>query len=94
MTFPSNGDVSRSEDEAHDRLTRLTKLATEAIEGSPEYGDEKMILFLLNDGGEAGIAVVGFDSDAEALYYAIAGVRAMFRAAGKDFGMMPMPGAG
>lgn len=57
-------NAKRSEGKPVDRLTRLCDVMTSALEGAPEYKDgDKAILMLINDSGEGGIVLSGYDDD-------------------------------
>jgi hypothetical protein len=44
-----------------DRLSRLSAVITEALEASPDYGDDIKGIFALNDGHSSGAAMLGYE---------------------------------
>lgn len=81
---------TRTEDEPHDRMTRLLDTATRAIEASPEFrGEAKLILFL-NDGDRGGIVTSGYESDDDSMVDLLFYLRQIFAAAGKDLRFMDL----
>ena len=91
----SHSDVTRTEGEPHDRLTRLCAAMTTALEGHPERGDEKCIVFLQSEADHrGGLQLHGYDDDNEALADLFLHLRAMFRAQGKELLFAPLGGDG
>lgn len=78
---------TRSE-EPSERLTRLCAAMTDALDAHPERGDEKCIVFLQDSGpggsGRGGIALHGYDDDADAMVDLLVHLRSIFRANGKE----------
>ena len=76
-------DEKRTENEPHDRLTRLADRIARMGKDDPDYDDEKMIVFL-HDGDRGGIGLFGYDSDSEAVADMLIYLRSILRANGKD----------
>ena len=72
--------------EPHDRLTRLCKTMTDALEADPEYGPGiKCVVFLDSDVEKrGGLQLHGYENDAEALANVLMHLRAIFRSNGSD----------
>lgn len=76
-------DVTRTEGEPHDRLTRLADTMSKALEADPEYrAGDKAIVFL-DDGKRGGIQLFGYDDDVEAMADLLIHLKALFEANGK-----------
>lgn len=85
------GDVTRTEDEPHDRLTRLCEAMTDALEAHPERGDEKCIVFLQSESDRrGGLQLHGYESDSEAMADLIMHLTAIFKANGQEFRVVPI----
>ena len=76
-------DVTRTEGEPHDRLTRLCAAMTTALDAHPERGEEKCIVFL-QDSERGGLQLHGYEDDTDALVDLFLHLRAIFRAQGKE----------
>jgi hypothetical protein len=82
-------DVTRTEGDPHDRLTRLCAAMTDALDAHPERGDERCAIFLQDD-ERGGLVLHGYDDDSEALTDLFLHLRAIFRANGGDLAFLPM----
>jgi hypothetical protein len=80
-------DLERSEGVPHNRQTRLADAALDVLREHPDYGGEKLIVFL--DGNEHGaIGMSGYDDDVEAIVNLFMHLRAIFAAQGKELTLM------
>jgi hypothetical protein len=78
-------DVTRTEGEPHDRLTRLCAAMTDALDAHPERGDEKCIVFLQSEADKrGGLQLHGYEDDTDAMVDLFMHLRAMFKAQGKE----------
>ncbi len=75
--------------EPHDRLTRLCAAMTDTLDAHPDRGDEKCIVFL-QDGKLGGLQMHGYEDDTEAMADLLLHLRAIFKANGKEFLIMPL----
>jgi hypothetical protein len=82
-------DVTRTQDEPHDRLTRLCSAMTAALEAHPEHGNERCIIFL-QDNERGGLTMHGYEDDSEALAEVFLHLRAIFEANGKQLLFAPL----
>lgn len=87
-------DVRRTEGEPHDRLTRLSDAAVQAIEVHDEYREGDKAIIFLDDGTRGGIVLHGYDDDTDAMADLIIHLKAIFEANGKQFLIAPLGGEG
>jgi hypothetical protein len=80
----------RQTHEPSDRLTRLCKTMTDALEADPEYGDDVKCIVFLDDTKRGGLQLHGYEDDAEAITNLFMHLRAMFRSRGQDLLFMPI----
>jgi hypothetical protein len=88
-------DARRTEGEPHDRLTRIGDGMIAAFDSHPEqlHGDRAMIF--LDDGDErGGIALAGWENDAEAVAALLLHLKALFEANGRTLLIAPLGGDG
>jgi len=86
----SERDVRRTEDEPHDRLTRISSRAIEAIEHDPETKPGDKCIVFLDTAERGGIGLSGYDSDSEAMAALLVHLRAIFEANGKTLLLAPL----
>lgn len=85
---------TRSEDEPHDRLTRICDAMTNTFEAHPEHHTGDRCVVFLDSDSRGGLVMYGYDDDAEALANVFAHLRAVFRANGKELLLAPMQAGG
>ena len=84
------GDVTRSDGEPHDRLTRLCAAMTDALEAQPGTDDVKAIV-MLQDAERGGLQVHGYEDQVEAMVDLLGHLQAIFEANGKTLAVAPLP---
>jgi hypothetical protein len=87
------GNVTRTEGEPHDHLTRLCAAMTDALDAQPDSAGVKAVV-MLDDGERGGIQLHGYDDDTDAMVDLFVHLRAIFNANGKDLTFAPFPGRG
>jgi hypothetical protein len=81
----------RTEDQPHDRLTRICAAMTDSFDAHAEHhADDKCMVFLDGD-GQGGLVLHGYDDDMEAMVHLLMHLRAVFRANGKDLQIVSIP---
>lgn len=76
-------------DEPSDRLTRLCKVMSDALDADPESEGVQAIV-MVTDGDRGGIVVHQYESENEALVDLLVHARALFNANGKELAILPM----
>jgi hypothetical protein len=83
-------DVTRTEGQPHDRLTRLCAAMTAALESAPEYAPTVKCVVFLDDRDRAGLQTFGYEDDLDAAVNVFMHLRAIFEANGKTLLFAPL----
>lgn len=80
----------KADSEPVDRLTELCKVMSEALMEAIELPDEADIhgIIMLNVGEQGGIQMFGYDDTVSGIADLLIHMNAMFKSAGKKFGVM------
>jgi hypothetical protein len=87
---------TRTEDEPHDRLTRICDAMSTAMESHPEYQEgDKAVVFMDSDvDRRGGLVMFGYEDDSDALASIFAHLQAVFAANGKTLSIIPIDAPG
>ena len=87
-------NARRTEDQPHDRLTRITVAMTTAMERHPEFNPvtDKCIV-MLDDGAKGGLQLFNYDDDTDAMVDLFQHLEAIFEANGKKLMLAPLHGS-
>jgi len=81
--------ATRSEGLPHDRLTQMGDAALTFIREAPDYQNERVIV-MLNTDERGGIAIGGYEDDADALVDMFMHLKAIMEANGKSLSFLSM----
>lgn len=80
----------RTEDQPHDRLTRICDRVTTAIDADPEHQPEDKAIIMLDDGEKGGLVLHGYDNDVDAMADLLTHLKAIFEANGRTLVVAPL----
>jgi hypothetical protein len=83
-------DVTRTEGEPHERLTRIADRMTDAMDADPEVRDTDKCIVFLDDGERAGMCLHGYTDDREAIVSLLMHLTAIFQANGMKLDLMTL----
>jgi hypothetical protein len=86
----NNLHLRRTEDEPHDRLTRICAAMTDAMDACPETQQGDKAIVFLDDGRHGGIQLHGYNNDVDAMADLLMHLTALFKANGKELQIIPI----
>jgi hypothetical protein len=83
-------DLTRTDGQPHDRLTRLCAAMSEALDNHPEHREGDRAIIFLDDGQRGGIQTHGYPNTADAIADLLVHLKALFEANGTTLSIIPI----
>jgi hypothetical protein len=87
-------DFTRTDEQPHDRLTRIGDAMTIAMDGHPEVREGDRAIIFLDSKERGGIVLHGYTDGTEAMADLLAHIEVLFKANGMEMRFVPLDAMG